>query len=252
MDVSELIAALRREGEMLAAAAADLDLDAGIPGCPDWRLRDLLRHIGGVHRWATAHVAQRLTQPMAAEDEEALFAQAPDDAALLDCFRAGHATLVRALTEAEPDLACWSFLPAPSPLAFWARRQAHETGIHRADVESAAGSISAFPPDFAADGIDELLYGFAARPHRKLRADPPRTLSLHAADAGRDWLVRIGPERVEVRDGAAADRRDCTVRGTASDLYLLLWNRRSPDGLDVAGDATLLDLWRQGLRVRWS
>lgn len=33
---------------------------------------------------------------------------------------------------------CWTFLDAPSPLAFWARRQAHETAIHRADAQLAA------------------------------------------------------------------------------------------------------------------
>ena len=38
---------------------------------------------------------------------------------------------------------CFAFLPAPSPLAFWARRQAHETGIHRADVESAGFACTA-------------------------------------------------------------------------------------------------------------
>ena len=62
-----------------------------------------------------------------------------------------------------PDLDCWAFLPAPSPLAFWSRRQAHETAIHRADVESALRVRPVYPKEFAADGIDELLLGaFAA------------------------------------------------------------------------------------------
>ena len=34
---------------------------------------------------------------------------------------------------------CWTFLPAPSPRAMWARRQAHETAIHRVDAQLAAG-----------------------------------------------------------------------------------------------------------------
>jgi hypothetical protein len=42
------------------------------------------------------------------------------------------------------------------------------------------------------------------------------------------------------------------VRGHASDLYLLLWNRRDRGGLDVQGDASLLDLWRESVRIRWS
>lgn len=251
MEVSDYIAALRREGDALATVAAGSDLDAPIPTCPDWRMRDLLRHTSNVHRWATAHVGQRRTRPMDKTEEAALFARWPDDEALVAWFRAGHAALVHSLEAAAPDLDCWAFLPAPSPLAFWARRQAHETAIHRADVEIAAGPITAFPAAFAADGIDELLFGFASRPRGRLRADPPRTIHLHAADAEREWLVRVEPERVEVanaRDGSG----DCTVRGRASDLYLLLWNRRAPDGLDVRGDDTLLDLWRRSVRIRWS
>jgi uncharacterized protein (TIGR03083 family) len=211
---------------------------------------------------------------MDAAEEAALMEAWPEDAALVAWFREGHAALVRALEAAPPDLACWAFLPAPSPLAcwaflpapsplaFWARRQAHETAIHRADAESAGGPITAFPPAFAVDGIDELLFGFLSRPRKRLRADPPCTLYLSAADAAREWLVRVGPERVEVRsedgievrsgDGDGLGAGDCSVRGSASDLYLLLWNRPTPEGLAVRGDATLLDLWRQAVRIRWS
>jgi hypothetical protein len=42
------------------------------------------------------------------------------------------------------------------------------------------------------------------------------------------------------------------VTGPAGDLYLLLWNRVGPDGVEVAGDAALLDYWRREARVRWS
>ena len=49
-----------------------------------------------------------------------------------------NANLIEALDSASPDLEAWTFLPAPSPLAMLARRQAHETAIHRYDAESAA------------------------------------------------------------------------------------------------------------------
>jgi hypothetical protein len=42
------------------------------------------------------------------------------------------------------------------------------------------------------------------------------------------------------------------VRGSASDLYLALWNRRSTDDLDVEGDRSVLDLWRERATVRWT
>lgn len=236
---------------MLADTAARLDLGAPVPTCPEWQLRDLVRHIGGVHRWAAAHVTQRRATPMGDQEETALMGSWPGDGALIDWFREGHAALVRALETADPDVACWAFLPAPTPLAFWARRQAHETAMHRVDVESAgAGVLTAFPAAFAADGIDELLFGFVSRPGRTLRAESPRTLLCEAIDTDQYWLLRIGPERVEVRSGAPA--ADCVVRGYASDLYVFLWNRRSVAGLDVEGDAALLDFWHRSARIRWS
>jgi len=250
MEIPDLVDALRDEGHLLAATAESVPLDAPISTCPEWQMRDLLRHLGHVHRWATAHVEQQRTEPMGEREEADLFATWPHDAGLIDWFRAGHGALVHTLETAAPDLDCWTFLPAPSPLAFWARRQAHETAIHRADAQSAGGDITAFPPAFAADGIDELLFGFASRPGGRLRADPPRALHLHAVDVAREWLVHIGSERVEVRGEPGSG--DCTVRGSASDLYLLLWNRRAADGLAVQGDAGLLDLWRRSVQIRWS
>ena len=57
MDVATHIEALRREGELMAAATDVVDADAAVPTCPEWRVRDLVRHMGGVHRWATGYVA---------------------------------------------------------------------------------------------------------------------------------------------------------------------------------------------------
>jgi len=158
VETTEHLAELRRHGELLGAAAERSDLDTPIPTCPDWTMRDLLRHMGDVHRWAAAHVEQGRMQPIRVVEEVA--GPVPGDADLLAWFREGHDRLVRTLSEADPDMACWTFLPAPSPLAFWTRRQSHETSIHRADAESPGGVLTAFDPRFAADGIDYfVLYG---------------------------------------------------------------------------------------------
>jgi len=144
---------------------------------------------------------------------------------------------------------CWAFLPAPSPRAFWARRQAHETAIHRTDAELAAGSAPTFDGAFAADGLDELLFGFFARPRGRLVADPAVRLGLRATDTGDAWTITIGPDaRTTVRAAAEAD---CIVSGTASDLYLLLWNRRPPSACCVEGDDRVLDLWREKATISW-
>jgi uncharacterized protein (TIGR03083 family) len=251
MEPADHIEALRREGNLLATAAERTELDTPIPTCPAWRMRDLVRHIGDVHRWARAHVAEGRLKPIGPKDLPEVAGPLPEDDDLLEWFRQGHARLIRTLETADPATECWTFLPAPSPVAFWARRQAHETGIHRADSQSPGGraGMTPFPPRFAVDGVDEMLFGFLSRPAGELRADPPRTLHLHATDAEGEWLVRLD-EIVQVRPEHAP--ADCTVRAPASDLHLLLWNRRTPEGLDVEGDRSVLSFWRQAVKVEWS
>jgi uncharacterized protein (TIGR03083 family) len=254
MDVSAHVEALEREGALLALAAASAGLDAPVPTCPDWQVRDLVRHLGNVHRWASAVVRSARTSPLDAEEQRALFGPRPRDAELLAWFRSGHGELVEALIDASPDLECWAFLPAPSPLAFWARRQAHETAVHRIDAESAAGEVGPVAAAFAADGIDEMLCGFAARPQSRLRSDLARSLGIRAGDTGDTWTVRVGPQSVEVtgEDPARAGGVSCVVEADARALYLLLWNRRGVEGLRVTGDRGMLDLWRERMQVRWS
>jgi uncharacterized protein (TIGR03083 family) len=254
---------LRNEGDRLAAAAAPQDLDRPVPACAGWSIRDLLRHIGYVHRWATGYVTERHTQMMPRLDEAAILGQPIPDDALLAWFRAGHAALVQALAAADPGLDCWTFLPgAASPLAFWTRRQAHETTVHRVDVQLAAAGpgdpvpADPVPAELAADGIDELLLGFARRGARRgPLSDPARALFVLAD--GYQWVARMGPERAELErgwPGQAAGPGDCTVAGPAADVYLVLWNRRDPGdlpGLRLTGDPGVLDHWRRGVRVTW-
>jgi uncharacterized protein (TIGR03083 family) len=249
VEVGEHIAALAQEGGRLAEAAERGGLDARTPSCPDWQIRDLLRHIGGVHRWAASYVTTGNPRPSTDDEDRAFFAP-PPDGQLIDWFRYGHASLVNALRTAGPNLSAWSFLPAPSALAFWARRQAHETAIHRVDAEVASGAAMPFAPRFAVDGIDELLCGLLSRRRGPLVSDPPLRLGLRATDARNAWTVRIGPDRCVTRLGLT--EADCTVACSASDLYLLLWNRRDRNGLDIQGDESILELWRAKATVTWS
>jgi uncharacterized protein (TIGR03083 family) len=260
MEVSEHIAALRRDGELLGAAAEEAGLTSAVPSCPPWQVRDLLRHIGYVHRWAAEYVVEQRKEPMPDRpDEPELLGGGAPDAGLLDWYRAGHGALVAALTEADPDLDCYYFLDAPSPRAFWARRQAHETAIHRVDAQLAAGKQpTPIATEFAADGVDELIMGFFGRDAEQLtddqRAGGARTLQVVADDMGGAWHVELtqdGKLAFSVQRGLAA--ADCTLTGPAAGLYLLLWNRADPvtAGVAVSGDAGVLAAWQDGMRVTW-
>ncbi|MET7841412.1 maleylpyruvate isomerase family mycothiol-dependent enzyme [Streptomyces sp. NPDC005356] len=245
MKTAEHIETLDEEGRLLADAAETAGTSAKVPTCPSWAVRDLLRHVGMVHRWATAFVAEGRTSYHPDDGLPDL-----DGAELITWFREGHGRLVGTLAGARPDVECWTFLPAPSPLAFWARRQAHETTVHRVDAESAlAGTPGVIPAEFAVDGIEELLLGFHARGRSKVRSDTPRLLRVQATDAGRSWTVRISQEPpVTERDGAG--EADCELSGPAARLYLSLWNRLPFPSL--TGDASLAALWRERSGVTWS
>ena len=259
MEISEHIAAVAAEGKMLAEAARQAGLEADVEPCPGWNTRDLVRHLGMIHLWAASHVAYPHEDPgYESEDEEhAAFAEFwptlgvfwPDDGDLIDWYLRTNANLVNSLESASPTVEAWTFLPAPSPLAMWARRQAHETAVHRFDAEIAAGMASSFDPVFAADGVDELLAGFApGKPEFPVATT--KTMQVHAVDTDDHWYVTLKPDGVDTsRDARPAD---VVVRGTASDLYLLFWNRTEDTTVTVTGEAELLDLWHNNVRVRWS
>lgn len=276
MEISEFVEALDGEGRSLAAAAEEAGCDAKVTTCPGWQVRDLVRHTGMVHRWATAFVAEGHTAYQRDGGLPGL-----DGDGLLAWFREGHGRLVDTLAAAPSDLECWSFLPASSPLAFWARRQAHETTVHRVDAQSALGGTpSQLAPEFAVDGIDELLRGFHGRARSKVRARTPRVLRVRATDADVVWTVRLSAEapvterasgrdrdmiRTEGGDSAEdGEKKDgngngdphaygaaaCEVSGPAAQLYLALWNRLPFPS--VTGDGSLTALWRETSGVTWS
>ena len=254
LDVNAHIDAVAREGERLAMAASRGRLDDPIPWCPGWDIRDLLRHLSEIHLWAASHVARTAVREGVSElaDLEAAWPDLatfwPDDAALVDYYLATNANLVAELRSAPSDLATWTFLPAPSPLEMWARRQAHETAIHRFDAESATASVSGFDSAFASDGIDEILTAMAPRAH-ELPLDSYVTMAVSPSDVNERWLVTLGPDGIDtVRADGPADLR---LTGRASDLYLAVWNRGDDTAITLDGDSAVLDTWRAGYRSQW-
>ncbi len=249
MLIGDHIATLEREGDLLISAVAAADLEGKPPTCPEWTVRELAHHMGRVHRWAAAYVGGARLEPFTADEAENVWGSLPDDAGLVSWLRDGARGIVAALQAAPTDLHCSTFLPAPSPRAFWARRQAHETTIHRVDAQLAVGAADPVPADFAVDGIDELLVGFFSRNRGRLRADPARTLAVVLSDVDASWLVEIGPEGPQARRTPTPATADAEVTGGANAVYLGLWNRGE---LAATGDQTLVALWRERAQVRWS
>jgi len=96
-----------------------------------------------------------------------------------------------ALSAAPPDLRCWTFLPAPSPLAMWARRQAHETTVHRVDAELAAASVAppaatvpVLPPPAAVPVLPPAGAASVVPPPATVPVLPPAGVSVLLPPAG--------------------------------------------------------------------
>lgn len=239
----------------LLADAKNAALSDPVPTCPGWTVADLLTHHGGVCRWAVAIVgtgrATNLTDAELAPAMTAPRGRRP----LLDWYRAAADALITALQQTGPEPELVFLLDAPAPRQFWARRSAHETTVHRVDMRSATlghvplAASSGIGVELALDGIDELLMGFVPRRRSALRADEPIVVTVEPTDAPRSWTVRIDTGPPVSSPGSAA-HPDASLTGTAGALYLGLWNRG--DEIAEHGDAPVLGLWREKVRVQWS
>jgi uncharacterized protein (TIGR03083 family) len=232
-----------------AAIAAAADPDLPVPTCPDWSLRQLTAHMGRVHRWATEIVSTRSATYI--DFGSVPDGQLPDDGADRGRWLTeGAARLVTVLREAG-DIPVWAF-GAQVPASFWARRQAHETMMHCADAQLAAGQPVLLPPKLAADAIDEWLTIMSGprsgRPdQRAVALAPGAALHVRATDPGLEgngqWLVRHGDDGVSVHPGH--DGGDVTLSGPAGEILLVLLRRQpvATVSVSVTGDPVVLGRW---------
>jgi uncharacterized protein (TIGR03083 family) len=226
------IAIVQREGHALSTAARH-DFTARVPACPDWDVNHLLAHIGAIHHRVAILVRTSRTEPWSKDDGSA---PQPPSGNLLGWYEAGLADLLDAFRGANPTTPVWSW-SGPVTVAFWLRRMAQETTIHRIDAEQATGVAGPVDTDLAIDGIDELFDLFLPRRHAGKVTGNGDTIHVHATDAEGEWLLTLTADGVRVDRGHA--KGDVAVRGPAGDLLLWLWGRRPVDGLELFGDAAL-------------
>lgn len=251
LSLEDHLEALVRSGAALREAAAAAGLDAKVPTCPAWDVTELVTHQGMVHRWAAANLRGDTDHDTSRSKAEAKAA-----ADLLGWYSEGLAALVDTLNATAEDAKAMVFLKdAPPPRRFWARRQAHETTIHRVDAISAvhgrwprALDVD-IDPVLAADGIDELLTGFITRGKGRLHSAEPYTVVVRTDDTGHAWTLRISEGPIVTTPGETK-RSEVVFTGTAVQLYLSLWNRA--DEITTNGRSDIVEQWRTQIRVRWN
>jgi uncharacterized protein (TIGR03083 family) len=224
MHLDEYLPVLQKTNARFDDAAAEAVLAHGwsahVPGCPDWHLPDLVRHLGEVqHFWAWV-VRSRATDPSTYVEPR----RHPDDE-LLGWVAAQHAELESALAGADPAERVWTWSPQQD-VAFVLRRQVHEAVVHTADVEQVLGDVRPIPARVGLDGLDEWLEVIVPA---ALPDGPPETahpVVFHAVDADARRTLFAGSRPFPI----------AALTGTAGDLLLAVWRRLPLEVLTVDGD----------------
>jgi uncharacterized protein (TIGR03083 family) len=241
----DYLSAIRQEAAAISAAAS-LGLTTPILRYPGWTVLDLITHTGGVHRWVTALVRdgsqERIPRHSYAHEI------APDHA--IGWFETGVRELVATLESVDPETPVWS-LSDDRTAAFWHRRMAHETALHRWDAQLAHGAPVPIDPDLAVSALDESLDIYVTR--RLAGQDVSgsgETVVLRCVDRPAAWRITFHPSAVQVeRLANAGAATDAALSAGASHLWLFVMGRLPVSALDATGDQAPSRLLVRGLSL---
>jgi uncharacterized protein (TIGR03083 family) len=240
LSFSDMLALIDDRSATLRAAAAEGDLAAQVPGCPDWTVSDLVAHLGEVQLFWAATVAAGPADAPPAED---VIGDREPHGDLLTWSADATARLLAALDEAGPDRICWTWWEetgsAPNDSAAIARHQVQEAGVHAFDAQQAAGHTEPLPPAVAADGVNEYIT--VELPTNGPWPYEPATIILETGSGG-SWLIDLGPQGLHVLAGDehGGVKPTATVTADPSDMVLAFYRRDTARDLQIDGDAELV------------
>jgi len=231
---------------LFAASKGSTSLGAPVPTCPGWDVARLVQHLGFIYgRLALVVSAQRTEAPDRSE-----VPAAPDGDALLGWFAEQRAEMLAALGGANEESVVWNWTDkSPGPTSFWFRRMAHETLIHRVDIELAV-SDEATPgdPDVSADTVTEFFELFYPLFEDQRLETIGGSLHLHATDiSDSEWTIdpRLGSSSF-TREHAKAD---VALRGGAFDIACWTWARLPTERLEIFGDRQIAEHFQEVLNA---
>jgi uncharacterized protein (TIGR03083 family) len=252
------LAGLRTEiADLRVTAAEALQTDPAlvVPSCPGWTILDLVRHVAYVYDRVLSHISRGITTdpglpPITDGIPESHHIPADDAIAFYD-ERA--ARLMQTFEALDPDMPAWNWAPQSKKVAFWQRRMALETAVHRWDAQMAMARAEPIEEKMAGDGVCEVLDTWlpTGASRRKGPMDRFGVVHLAAADIQTEWFIRLrGPgiallDTDTLLDDDSPEERAYAV-GPASDILLALFGRIGFDVLEVDGDETLLEALRVG------
>lgn len=247
MNWGEYLQAIRSDGAAVLDAGRK-GLNPEVPSTPGWSVRDVIAHLGQVHRQKTHIVRELLVDE---EPDFSAFAIRDDDA-LLEWFAEGLHEMTAVFSVADPATHVHTWHEPDQTVGFWIRRMAHETVIHRVDAELGHGAPTPVNPILGADGVDEILTTFMEGypPWAEVTRSP---VAVRLESEGRRWNVRFlswtgtSPNSGKTYEDEAGIELEAdgpspsaVVRGSGDALDLFLWGRGSADGLVTEGHPSVL------------
>ena len=236
---------IESEGARVLAAYRS-NPDGRVPWSDRWTVRSVARHVAGSHHAVALILEDRPSADF--EQAAAMPRIETNDPAFPEWFAANTERLLAQCRTVPPAAVCW----APHPLlagtaAYWMRRIAYDTLVHRWDAEAGAGIAgAAMEPEIAADAVDELL-DVGLRVTRAV-ADAPAgpAIRLACVDTHHAWhldLSEVGRLTIHAEPIDVV----VTLSGTAEDLLLWLWGRIEIEGasIEVDGDRSVLARWTE-------
>jgi uncharacterized protein (TIGR03083 family) len=240
MDDAAYLDHLASDYALLRDAAEAAEPAGPVPSCPGWTMADLVSHVAVVylHKATIMRTGQwpdPWPPPGVAEEPP------------LALLNRAYAELVAAFAEHDPADPVPTWYEPDQTVAFWIRRMAQETAIHRIDAQQAAGlPVTPVPDDLAVDGVDEVLKRFLAYDSVHWPDQFSQMKGGHLAGEGsRDailviagqtaWTVRPSPREVLVEDGASDDPR-VAVEAAPDPMLRWAWGRAGDDAVRVSGD----------------
>lgn len=247
MDYARRLDAVSRESAAIARGIRAGSLEVGVPTCPDWSLRELCTHLGQFCGSWSHLICEGVGRPKTPYAEPAPDESSPEWFADWYEEQAGH--LAGLLADTSPDSYVWTWDPGDRTAGFVARRAAHELSVHRFDVQAARSAVEPIDGDLAVDGIEEIFAMMAAWRLAGNEAGAAsgtgsgETIHLHGTEPDAEWTITLssGGPHVERRHSKA----DLALRGTSSDLELVLYDRPPISEVEHLGDGGALEAWRR-------
>ena len=264
MEPSRYLECLAADYGDLRDAVASVEPTATVPSCPGWTVADLVVHVAQVYLHKAA--IMRTGEEPRPWPPPGLARPAQSGQPVLPLLGRAYGELRAQFRAHEPGESVPTWFGPDQTVAFWIRRMAQETVIHRIDAELAARlPVTPVPADLAADGADEVLKRMLAYSSQEWPEDFAEQEGGHLAghdgqdgQEGRDaiviavarqaWTVRPSPPEIAVEDGGQDDPR-VLIGWPPGAVLRWLWGRAGDDEVRLEGDPAWADYLRRLLAV---